>query len=92
MKTFYSSFHIELPEYLMNQDNFVKWFVYVKTILAASNLENNVLNQRISAKILSRMVSQHLNQGLDSKNMKGWSENLRQMIGSDITQTVFACL
>lgn len=80
LKTFYSSFHIELPEYLKNQDNFVKWFVYVKTILNAQ-LENNVGNQRVAAKILSRMVSQYFNQELDGKNLKGWSQTLRSRIG-----------
>ena len=52
--------HTELPEYLKNQDNLVKWFVYVKTVLNAQ-LENNLLNQRIAARILSRLVSQYMN-------------------------------
>lgn len=60
LKTFFSIMHTELPEYLKNQDNLVKWFVYVKTVLNAQ-LENNLLNQRIAARILSRLVSQYMN-------------------------------
>jgi len=51
-----------------------------------------MLNQRISAKILSRISQVYLNQELDSKHLKGWSESLRARIGQDVMQLMFSCL
>ena len=54
-------------------------------------MDNNLYNQRIAAKILSRISSLYMNQELDSKNLKGWGESLSVRLGPEVSALVFSC-
>lgn len=81
---FYSCFHLSIPNYLRNFENFDKWLLYFKTIMKAP-VENNPSNHRIVSRIYVKIITVYCNDSHDLKNMyKGWGQQFRERYGQNL--------
>lgn len=91
LEMFYSSFHIEVPEYLRDFNNISKWLFYLGTVLKAP-IDDFPNNHILISRIYVKFFTMYCRDGTDGKMYKGWGFQFRQKHALDLYNQIVEIL